>query len=101
MQYLHHDMRRNVLRDDRDRVDGDELAMDSQEPVTRRAIERGRVVICASCSAHGTCRGFTNLVVRRLNGDVELDPHVAGSCVITLNEGGATVLRDALTEWLG
>ncbi|HEY3894817.1 MAG TPA: hypothetical protein VGL88_05550 [Pseudonocardiaceae bacterium] len=40
-------------------------------------------------------------MVRRLNGDVELDPHVAGSCVITLNEGGATVLRDALTEWLG
>lgn len=94
-------MQRSVLHDDRDRADGDELAMDGQEPVTRRAIERGRVVISASCSAHGASRGFTNLAVRKLNGDVEFDPHVTGSCVITLNEGGATVLRDALTEWLG
>lgn len=90
-----------VPHDDRNCGVGDEVAVDSPEPVTRRAIERGRVVICASCSAHGASRGFTNLAVRKLNGDVELDPHVTGSCVITLNEGGAAVLRDALTEWLG
>jgi hypothetical protein len=58
-------------------------------------------VVHASCSVHSASRGFTNLVVRKLNGDIELDPHATGACVLTLNEGGATVLRDALTEWLG
>lgn len=67
----------------------------------RRAIERGHVVIHASCSVHGATHGFTNLAVRKLNGDVELDPHVTGGCVLTLNEDGATMLRDALTVWLG
>lgn len=76
-------------------------AMNAGDEPNRRAIERGRVVVHASCSMHSASRGFTNLVVRKLNGDIELDPHATGACVLTLNEGGATVLRDALTEWLG
>lgn len=62
---------------------------------------RNRRVIHAHCTQHGGTPGFTNLAVRKLNGSIELDPHVTGSCVITLDEPGATVLRDALTEWLG
>ncbi len=60
-----------------------------------------RRVIHASCSVHGGCRGFTNLAVSKLDGEIMLDPHVTGACVITLDESGATVLRDLLTEWLG
>jgi hypothetical protein len=30
-----------------------------------------------------------------------LDPHIADSCVIVLDENAATELADALTEWLG
>lgn len=60
-----------------------------------------RRVIHATCMQHGGARGFTNLVIRKLDGEIELDPHAVGGCVIKLDEDGATVLRDALTEWLG
>lgn len=62
---------------------------------------RGRVVIHASCSVHQGARGFTNLVIRKLNGEIELDPHVDGSCKLALAEDAAGMLRDALIEWLG
>jgi hypothetical protein len=32
---------------------------------------------------------------------IELDPHVTGSCVLTLAEDEALALRDVLTQWLG
>jgi hypothetical protein len=60
-----------------------------------------RRVIAATCTKHAGERGFTNLVVTRRDGDIELDPHVAGSCVITLDETAATALFDLLGEWLG
>ncbi|MGH3865414.1 MAG: hypothetical protein ACRDQ4_04600 [Pseudonocardiaceae bacterium] len=34
-------------------------------------------------------------------GQIELAPHAAGACTITLEEDGVRVLRDALIEWLG
>lgn len=43
--------------------------------------------------------GYTNLVVRKRDGHVELDPHVDGSCVVSLDSAGA--LHEALGEWLG
>ena len=45
--------------------------------------------------------GFCNLIVSKVDGDIELDPHVDGCCLLTLNEDAATELRDVLTEWLG
>jgi hypothetical protein len=39
-------------------------------------------------------------MVSTSNATIVLDPHIAGSCVITLDEAGACALRDALTEWL-
>jgi hypothetical protein len=60
-----------------------------------------RKVIHATCALHRGPVGFTNLVVRKRDGEIELDPHVTGACVITLDEDGACALRDALTEWLG
>jgi transcriptional regulator with XRE-family HTH domain len=60
-----------------------------------------RRVIPATCRTHGGCIEFTNLVVSKRDGAIELDPHVTGQCVLTLAEDGAIALRDALTEWLG
>jgi hypothetical protein len=64
------------------------------QPARRKAIP-------ATCALHRGPVGFANLMVSVSNGKVVLDPHVTGSCVITLDEAGACVLRDLLTEWLG
>ncbi|MDQ3764857.1 MAG: hypothetical protein M3460_26080 [Actinomycetota bacterium] len=63
-----------------------------------------RRVIPATCSVHQGARGFTNLLVRKvdtLNGVIEFDPHVTGGCVVTLDEPAAVQLFEALGEWLG
>jgi hypothetical protein len=60
-----------------------------------------RKVIHASCSVHQVAMGFTNLVVSKRNGEIVLDPHVDGGCLLTLSEDEACALRDVLTEWLG
>lgn len=60
-----------------------------------------RCVIAATCTKHAGARGFTNLVVTRRDGDIELDPHATGACVVRLDESGARDLCETLTEWLG
>lgn len=60
-----------------------------------------RRLIHTYCSQHGGARGFTNLVVRKRGGEIELDPHVNGGCVIVLDEAAATELFGILGEWLG
>ncbi len=60
-----------------------------------------RTTIAVTCQLHGGPRGFTNLRVTKANGDIVLDPHVSGACVIVLDETAATALFDALGEWLG
>jgi hypothetical protein len=60
-----------------------------------------RRVIHATCTKHGGGIGFTNLVVTKRGGAIELDPHVTGACVLTLAEDEAVALRDALSRWLG
>jgi hypothetical protein len=49
---------------------------------------------------HGGAEGFTNLVMRRLDGVIELDPHATGACVLRLDQDAATAVRDTITEWL-
>ena len=61
---------------------------------------RRRVVISATCQLHRGSRGFTNLAVTICGGEIVLDPHAVGACVISLDENGATTLRDTLTKWL-
>jgi hypothetical protein len=56
-----------------------------------------RKVIHATCSVHHGPAGFADLVVSKRGGLIELDPHVTGSCVLTLAEDA----RDQLTEWVG
>jgi hypothetical protein len=48
-----------------------------------------RKVIHASCSVHTGAVGFTNLVVSQYGGEIELNPHVDGSCKLTLSEDAA------------
>ncbi|HSZ30369.1 MAG TPA: hypothetical protein VK784_11535 [Pseudonocardiaceae bacterium] len=60
-----------------------------------------RKAIPATCALHRGPIGFANLMVSVSNGKIVFDPHVTGSCVITLDEAEACVLRDLLTEWLG
>ena len=60
-----------------------------------------RRAIPATCELHRGPVGFTNLLVSKRDRTIVLDPHVTGSCVISLDEDGATTLRDTLTEWLG
>lgn len=60
-----------------------------------------RQVIPATCHLHGGTPGFCNLVVRKINARIELNPHATGCCLLTLDEDGACVLRDALIGWLG
>ena len=40
-------------------------------------------------------------MVSKREGAIVLDPHVAGSCVITLDEAATIALFDLLGEWLG
>jgi hypothetical protein len=50
---------------------------------------------------HGGSRGFTNVMPTKRGGEIELDPHVTGSCVIIFDEDAASAVRDTITEWLG
>jgi hypothetical protein len=65
------------------------------------SMARGRRVIHATCAIHPGSRGFCNLVMTKEDGDIVLNPHTTGACVLILDEAEATAMRDALSEWLG
>ncbi len=71
------------------------------EPHNQADRPNRRRTIPATCALHRGAVGFTNLLVSKRDSAIVLDPHVDGSCVICLDEDGATALRDTLTEWLG
>ena len=56
--------------------------------------------ISTTCQIHGS-KGFCNLRVTKIDGEIVLNPHVDGSCVLRLDETAATQLFDILREWLG
>ena len=56
--------------------------------------------IPATCQLNRGPVDVTNLVVSKRGGMIVLDPQVTGSCVISLDEEGATTLCDLLTVWL-
>jgi hypothetical protein len=60
-----------------------------------------RRAIPATCATHGGASGYTNLLVTKRDGTIQLDPHVDGSCLITLDEAGASTLLETLQNWLG
>jgi hypothetical protein len=69
-----------------------------QQPVPVRGSNSRAIAV--TCTKHGAV-GFTNLMVSKHEGTIVLDPHVAGSCVIILDETAAIALFDLLGEWLG
>lgn len=60
-----------------------------------------RRTIPVTCATHGGTPGYTNLVISKRDGNIQLDPHADGSCVIILAETGGRALCDALQQWLG
>jgi hypothetical protein len=56
--------------------------------------------IPAACQVDGDRRGSCNLRMSKARDEITLDPHVTGSCVISLDESGALKMRNTLTEWL-
>jgi hypothetical protein len=60
-----------------------------------------RKVIHATCALHRGPVGFTNMVLTKRGGQIELDPHATGACVLRLDEDAATAVRDTITKWLG
>ncbi|MGH4008935.1 MAG: hypothetical protein ACRDTH_12400 [Pseudonocardiaceae bacterium] len=68
-----------------------------QQPVSARGSNSRAIAV--TCTQHGAA-GFINLMVSKRDGAIVLDPHVSGSCVITLDETAATALFDLLGEWL-
>jgi hypothetical protein len=66
---------------------------------TRR--DANRLVIDITCTVHGGARKFTPLVCTKVDGDIQLDPHAMGLCVLIFDEKAASELFDALGEWLG
>jgi hypothetical protein len=60
-----------------------------------------RKAIPATCQLEGGPVEVTNLVVSKRGGTIVLAPQVTGSCVISLDEEGATTLGNLLSVWLG
>jgi hypothetical protein len=56
--------------------------------------------ISITCQIHGS-KGFCNLRVTKIDGEIVLNPHVDGSCVLRLDEAAASQLFDMLGEGLG
>ncbi len=95
-----------------DRPQGPPADSNPPRPVagtTQRAFNHGnhysscsrRRAISATCALHRGPRGFTTLMVSKRDATIVFDPHIDGSCVIFLDQDGATALCDTLTEWLG
>jgi hypothetical protein len=59
-----------------------------------------RTVISARCQLHRGPVGDATLMVSKHDGTIVLDPQVASSCVISLDEDVARTLRELLSAWL-
>jgi hypothetical protein len=71
------------------------------EGATASASRENRKAIPVSCALHRGPRGFANLVVEhKRDGEIVLDPHATGACVIILDEDAATALFEVLRTWL-
>jgi hypothetical protein len=77
------------------------MTLDATDVPATKPASNNRKVIHATCALHRGPVGFANVVVTKRGGQIELDPHVTGSCVLTLAEEEAAALRDTLIRWLG
>ena len=56
--------------------------------------------IAVTCQIHDS-KGYCNLRVSKIEGEIVLDPHVDGGCVLRFDEGAARQLFEIFGEWLG
>ncbi|MGH3709272.1 MAG: hypothetical protein ACRDRQ_14470 [Pseudonocardiaceae bacterium] len=68
---------------------------------TARARPANRRAISVTCALHKCPKGFDKLVVEKQSEEIVVAVHVAGKCVIILEENAATTLFEALRTWLG
>lgn len=63
--------------------------------------DRDKLTVSGSCARKGHATvGYANMQVRRVAEGIAFDPHVTGSCVITLPHAELTRLVAQLTKWL-
>jgi hypothetical protein len=58
------------------------VTSDDQREPPRPATNR--VLIAATCMTYGGAINFTNVAISKINGEIELDPHVIRACVLRL-----------------
>jgi hypothetical protein len=71
--------------------------MSDSQPAPRGSKNR---TIPVTCRIHGS-RGFCNLRMSKINGEIVLDPHVADSCVLIFEEEAARAVFETFRDWLG
>lgn len=65
-------------------------------------VRSNRRTIPVTCTTHPGGTNFCNLLMlKEGDGTIVLDPHVAGCCVLRLDEKAATTIFETLGEWLG
>jgi hypothetical protein len=69
------------------------MTSDEREPP-----RANRVLIAATCLTHGGAVNFTNVALTRINGEIELDPHVTRSCILRFDEDATTALHTTLGQ---
>jgi hypothetical protein len=45
-------------------------------------------------------RGFSNIVIRKVEDGIELDPRAVGACVLAIDEENTRTLVETVAEWL-
>ncbi|MGH3522209.1 MAG: hypothetical protein ACRDU4_05125 [Mycobacterium sp.] len=77
--------------------------MSTDQPGTgpRGKRDPNRRVIMVHCTVHGGAKGFTNLVISKRDGQIVMDPHATGGCVVVFDEKAAAELFGTIGEWLG
>lgn len=68
---------------------------------TARASRANRRAIGVTCALHQGPRNFANLVVEKQGAEIVSGRHLAGACVMILDEGAARILSGIPGTWPG
>jgi hypothetical protein len=70
------------------------LCLNSQSEIEVVMSSNDRTIL-TTCQIHGS-KGFCNLRVSKIDGEIVLNPHVDGSCILRLDETAARQLFEVL-----
>jgi hypothetical protein len=71
--------------------------MSDPQPAPRGSKNR---TIPVTCRIHGS-KGFCNLRMTKVDGEIVLDPHVANACVLVFDDEAASAVFEFFREALG